>query len=963
MSLKGYILLLFSFLIAGNAQSQDIIMQANAAYNNGDFLRALDLYNKYKAIGTDPDLLQRRGMANFHLNRLKDATRDFTKAKQEGNTSPELFFKMAQSYQHLSDFEKATFFYKNYLNLIEPEHKNYNTAFREIKNCTFSAFHKEETSDDLVQSFGSEVNTLYDEIFPIQSPQAGNIYYASTNKNKKHFELKSFVLNREGEWSTNEDFGESLNTSNNDFAMDIDGNGQSMLLYTSDHEGRNKSFFSTLNESNESIEIELPADILPGAVDVFIIDHNTLAFASDKLEGYGGYDIYTIEYKDGQWSEPLNEGPAINTENDERSPFYARDGRHIFFSSNRPYAHGGFDIYHIANTIKNPIAKNLGTPVNSAGHDLGFRLDQHGQQAVFCSDRKTGIGGFDLYFAYMQDIKKLIALDTVSFEFITDVLGLEEKEQKELAEKARLERELEEQRIKEEAAKKQEEEARLKKEAEDKARKEKEIADQKKKEEEERIAAEEAKKKKELEEKEKRHRETEAKKKKEAEEKAKREKEIADKKKRDKEAKEKKRLEEQARKEKAAAEKKQREEQERIAAEEAKRKKEAEDKAKRDKEREDKRKKDEAKAKKKKDEEIVAQKEKEEKERIAEEEARKKEAELQTTLAEEDRIKKEKAEKDRIRKEEREKRKALVLKRRKEKAEAEKKKNESEVADNSNNSVKEIAKLDAQQKDAKVSTNKKLEINSKDISEYTIFYEDRHDLLASTNREKLLALSLYLDENTDHKVCLIAHTDANEPGLPEFVQYNTLKRAMRLADFLVDEGVRGDRISIESVANNFPVVRQEIAGKENQDNFYLNKRIDIQIRDKKGRILQDHNVMLSELPSWSIDRRFELYKSIREELYYSVKIADAKRIFKNAILRLYNDIYVRKESYTADNEYYIGVYTNVKDAIILRDQLKDSSSPMSELVAFYNGKKINLDDIDALITDYPDLAEYRKIKK
>jgi len=36
---------------------------------------------------------------------------------------------------------------------------------------------------------------------------------------------------------------------------------------------------------------------------------------------------------------------------------------------------------------------------------------------------------------------------------------------------------------------------------------------------------------------------------------------------------------------------------------------------------------------------------------------------------------------------------------------------------------------------------------------------------------------------------------------------------------------------------------------------------------------------------------------------------------------------------------------------------------MHQLVAFYNGQKITLDDIDALITDYPDLADYKNALK
>ena len=741
---------------------QQSLLQANSAFINGDYVKALQLYNKYSAISADPDILERRGIANFKLNKLDNAIWDFTKAKQIGNNSPKLFLLMAQVKQHQKDFQQATFFYKEFIRAADPENEDLRLAYRELKNCTFSSFYKEIESEVLVQNFGDEINSAFDEIFPIQSPQQGNNFYASTNRNLKDFQVMAFVLAPDGEWIANANFDTQINTPKNDIAQDISGDGNAFLYVNKNSEGLITQYFSSFDNEGEQIVIPLPSDILYGAIDIQIIDHTTLVFASDKLEGYGGYDIYTIDYKDGQWSEPMNEGPVINSSDDERSPFYARDGRHIYFSSNRPYAYGGFDIYYVDNSIKKPEAQNMGKPINSTGHDLGYRLDHHGQQAIFCSNRTEGEGGFDLYFAYMQDIKKLLPVDTLEFEFIKDYKNADNLL------------------------------------AATQAAKEQEAAD--------RLAAEELAK---------------------AEAAA-----------------------EKARKEKLAS--------------------------------------------------TQVQKEKEAADLVIAEEAKKNNVKTEKTI------------------------------------------------------LKETSKktsLDAQKRSIKI--DKKL------FDDYTVFYQDRHDLQTSINREKVKALSLYLEKNKKHKVCLIAHTDYLEPGLPEFVQYNTLKRAITIAELLEKEGISGQRIRIESVAANFPVVRKEIAGSPNEENLFLNRRIDFIIKDKKGRVVEEHNVKEEDIPTYSIDRRYELYKSIRDELYYSVKIASSDRIFKNAILRLYSDIYVRKESMSSTNDYYIGIYTNYKDAEILRDELKNSSSPMAEVVAFYNGKRIEETEIDALITVYPDLQSYK----
>ena len=44
-----------------------------------------------------------------------------------------------------------------------------------------------------------------------------------------------------------------------------------------------------------------------------------LFFASDRPGGFGGMDLYYVTIKNGQYSEPINLGPDINTAGDEVS--------------------------------------------------------------------------------------------------------------------------------------------------------------------------------------------------------------------------------------------------------------------------------------------------------------------------------------------------------------------------------------------------------------------------------------------------------------------------------------------------------------------------------------------------------------------------------------------------------------------------------------------------------------------
>jgi WD40-like Beta Propeller Repeat/PKD domain len=59
-------------------------------------------------------------------------------------------------------------------------------------------------------------------------------------------------------------------------------------------------------------------------------DGKRLYFASDTTGGYGGFDIWVCELKDGQWSPPQNMGPNINTAGDEAYPIIHPSGRLYF---------------------------------------------------------------------------------------------------------------------------------------------------------------------------------------------------------------------------------------------------------------------------------------------------------------------------------------------------------------------------------------------------------------------------------------------------------------------------------------------------------------------------------------------------------------------------------------------------------------------------------------------------------
>lgn len=57
-----------------------------------------------------------------------------------------------------------------------------------------------------------------------------------------------------------------------------------------------------------------------------------------RQDGFGSFDIYVSEEKDGLWTEPRNLGPKVNTRSRDYSPRFMPDGKTLLFSSERGFA-------------------------------------------------------------------------------------------------------------------------------------------------------------------------------------------------------------------------------------------------------------------------------------------------------------------------------------------------------------------------------------------------------------------------------------------------------------------------------------------------------------------------------------------------------------------------------------------------------------------------------------------------
>ena len=127
-------------------------------------------------------------------------------------------------------------------------------------------------------------------------------------------------------------------------------------------------------------------------------DGSALYFSSNRVGGYGGYDIYVCYMKNGEWSYPKNLGPTINTLGNEITPFFNEES--LYFASDYMHGMGGYDIFE--SKVNGGLwtqPTNMGNGINSPGDDYYPSMKKGSDMIFFSSNRLGGRGMDDIYLA------------------------------------------------------------------------------------------------------------------------------------------------------------------------------------------------------------------------------------------------------------------------------------------------------------------------------------------------------------------------------------------------------------------------------------------------------------------------------------------------------------------------------------------------------------------------------------
>lgn len=312
---------------------------------------------------------------------LRDATQKIS-ANYTGNTLEEEFapvkalLYLGIAYRLDNDLSQALASFNSYISKIDDvETENRALAEYHIERCNNAleliaspAIFTADTLSEIVNSVVSNSN-------PLLTPDEKVMYYMNQ---LKFYDAVMRAAKSDTSWQIPENLTPEIRSDGDHYITGVSAGGNRLFLtfydpyrsgeiFTTEFKDGKWTELLRLNNNINTVFNESHASLSP--------DGKYLYLTSDRKGGIGGLDIYrSAVTPSGEWSDPVNLGPLINTPYNEESPFVASNSGKLFFSSQGHYNMGGYDVFFsdLDNEGNWLPPVNIGFPLNTTDDDLFF---------------------------------------------------------------------------------------------------------------------------------------------------------------------------------------------------------------------------------------------------------------------------------------------------------------------------------------------------------------------------------------------------------------------------------------------------------------------------------------------------------------------------------------------------------------------------------------------------------------
>jgi hypothetical protein len=317
----------------------------------------------------------------------------------ERRAPPEAIYYLANAYLANEMIDRARETFEAFLIIMDKEVYDEELVRAQLRACETAATLMQSPVPATLQPLDTAINTSYPEIRPVLSGDGSILTFVR----KLPFYDAAYICHRtEIGWSPPRLITQELGFDAGVYPTGLSHDGTEMILYSDDNRTGNL-YYSQSVDGTWSRAVKLGAPISTRYWEshgCFSRDGQTLFFTSNREGGYGGLDIYRSERMgNGNWGEPVNLGPVINSPFNEEAPWISNDGRTLCFISYGHEKMGGYDIFFSQQGDDGKWSKpsNPGYPINTTRDDLYFTPLHGGDHGIHSTYQPEGKGGHDLY--------------------------------------------------------------------------------------------------------------------------------------------------------------------------------------------------------------------------------------------------------------------------------------------------------------------------------------------------------------------------------------------------------------------------------------------------------------------------------------------------------------------------------------------------------------------------------------
>ena len=400
---------------------------ADNFFRDFNYDNAAELYKEaLKKEDSTEHILSRLGDCYFNISKVKEAAFWYKKAIDKyPNINSDYVYKYIQTLRAQKKYEEAIEFVK-----IFNKNNKKDRRIKDIEKFNLDTYSELSSTEKVyVEIENLPLNTKYSDFGSFEKDN--KLYFYSTwvkdsiTNEKELYELNNepylnifeseiTIENNKKIFSNAAKLNSEINTKNDhEGLVTITNDGNTMYFTRNNVNKKEKRRYNKSGSSNLKLykatkvdntwtnieELPFNNENFDFTAPTLTPDNKTLIFSSNMDSGYGQTDLYKVAINDdGTFGEPINLGPKINTEGNEKFPFVAKDST-LYFSSDANINLGLLDIFesNILKTNTDIEVKNLGAPFNSSFDDFCYFIDTETNTGYFSSNREGGQGGDDIY--------------------------------------------------------------------------------------------------------------------------------------------------------------------------------------------------------------------------------------------------------------------------------------------------------------------------------------------------------------------------------------------------------------------------------------------------------------------------------------------------------------------------------------------------------------------------------------